>query len=235
MPRQVAPPTSGAHRPAPPSLNPHGSGDAWQDERPLDSGWDAPRWHDRFTMAQKLLASVLAVALLAAGLWVGGAFKRQATVTRVDWRTPVISGPVEIRVLSASYEPRDDGGQVTVLALCRLAVPSATRVQSLDVQQGVTLVLDNQVVPHDARRARFVWSSLSALDREELAPEVPATPCQITAHAPPTYRPGPIVDLVAFRQYYSERDQAQAGGPGWRVSRGGVRMSIPLVVLQQRR
>lgn len=207
-------------------------GALWMDDRPLLSEWDPPRWYDRFTLGQKLLALVVALALVVGGLWAGGALKPRATVDVVDWQTPVVSGPVEVTVLGATFDEDDE--RIDVRALCRLVVDSATRVQSDDVRRGVSLRTTEHPIRYEQRSVRFTWSSPDSLAREELAPGVQPTPCMISGKVPEGYKPEPSVALFAFRQYYSDRNEAQSGGPGWRVQRGGVMMVIPLVVVAKK-
>lgn len=208
----------------------------WVDPRPLDTDWDPPTWHDRFSLRAKAVAVVVALALVAAVTWLAGGFKPEATVTLVDWRTPAVSGPVEITIQRAVYEAGTEYSEpeVTIEALCRLVIDSATRVQASDVRNGVQMTFDGAVIARDARYVKFGPSTSSATARTELSPGVQATPCIIKGDLPANQDPVAFVQVIIQNQKWTNRGFASGDEEQWVVVRGGVAMRVPVTVLAER-
>ena len=207
----------------------------WVDPRPLDSDWDPPKWHDRFRSGTKVAAILTALAMLAAFTWLAGGFRPESTVTAVDWRTPAVTGPVEISILRAIYEPGSEysAPRVTIEALCRLVVDSATRVQSSDVRNGVAMSFDGLVIARAERYVKFGPSPSSATPRTELSPGVGPTPCIIKGDLPPNQAPVAFVQVMVLNQKWANQGFASAGAEQWVVVRGGVSMKVPVTVLAE--
>lgn len=207
----------------------------WVDPRPLDSDWDPPKWHDRFRPGTKLAAVITALAVLAGLTWAAGGLRPQATVTAVDWRTPAVTGPVEITVLRAIYQPGTEYSEpeIIVEALCRLVVDSATRVQSSDVRSGVGMTFGGLVVAQAERYVKFGPNTSSATARDELSPGVEPTPCIIKGDLPPNQGPEPFVQLLVLNQKWTNQGFASGESEQWVVVRGGVSMKVPVTVLPE--
>lgn len=209
-------------------------GRPWRDPHPLNPDWDPPRWHDRFPARVKVAALVVVLALVAGGLWGAGAFERESTVHEVDWRTPVVTGPVEVTVLRALFEDSEySKPKVRLEALCRLVVPSATRVQSLDLKQGVGLTFDGKPVKYEKRYVKFGTDGSDGVDRMDLAPRVQPTPCMIEGELLETQGAAPFVRVAFLNQQYVARGFAAKGEKQWVVVRGGSVMNVPVQVLPQ--
>lgn len=229
VPGAVAPDQDPASQPTPTRVATGEPTKIWTDDSPLSSDWDPPRWHDRFSFGTKALATLLVAVLAGIGLYAGGAFERASTVRTVDWRTPAVTGPIEITVQGATYEKSSFRTTINIHALCRYVYHTATRNQTLDVQQGVSArLMDGRQITYDNRYVSF--GNPGGMARKELGPGTGPVPCRIQLTVPKDYQKAHShVQLFIFQQRYSDSDAVQAGGPGWRVSRGGVTMGVPVV------
>ena len=212
--------------------HPDAGNPVWDDQQALSSGWDPPAWHDRFRLRTKVAALVLALALVVGVLYAVGGFRPEATVTEVDWRTPVVSGPVEITVLRAVYEDTEySDPEIKIEMLCRLAVDSATRVQVSDARRGIGLDFDAQTIPYNDRYMSFGPDESGALPRWELAPGVGPTPCYLKGDLPEGQQPAPFVRVLVFNQKYAQRGFAAGTEKQWTVVRGGHALTVPVEIL----
>ncbi|MGA4670043.1 hypothetical protein ACPCG0_09640 [Propionibacteriaceae bacterium Y1923] len=213
------------------------AGQVWIDHGPLDTDWDPPTWHDRLPLRLKVLALVVALALLVGLAWLVGGFKPEATVKPVDWRTPVVAGPVELTLERALFEPGSEyrDPRIIIEARCRLAVESATRVQTSSVRDGLAVRVDGQTISGSRELyVAFGANNSAATNRFELSPGVEPTPCYIQATLPANSAPTATVQLLVFNQQYVERGFVAAGEKQWVVVRGGALMTLPVSVVPER-
>lgn len=207
----------------------------WIDARALDPDWDPPTWHDRYRLRTKVLAIIAALALVAGITWLAGGFKPEATVTDVDWQTPSITGPVEITMLRAVYHPGSEYTEpdITIEAMCRLVIDSATRVQATDVRQGIGMTFDGKPILRAERYVKFGAAPSSVIPRGELSPGVGPTPCIIKGELPANQKPVAFVQVAILHQKWTNRGFASGDSEQWVVVRGGVRMKVPVTVLPE--
>lgn len=208
----------------------------WVDPQALDSDWDPPAWHDRFRLRTKVLALLVAVALLAGLIWLADGFTPEATVKPVDWRTTVVTGPVEITLERALFEEGSEYSdpRITFEARCRLVTASASRVQASDVRDGLAVVFAGTTISGSPDVfVQFGATDSSATSRDELAPGVEPTPCSIRVDLPENQGPQATVRLLVFNQKYVDRGFAAAGEKQWVVVRGGALLTVPVSVMAE--
>ena len=187
------------------------------------------------TAARVLLAAVLVLAVLVAGLWAAGGFQTRQTLIDKQAGEPLDLGPVELTVQQAiSYDFAGEA-QIEVPASCRLTTgQSAGTVHYAIARNSFAGVRVNGEVQLSSE----VMMTLGVDDglyfgqtREVLSPGVPAVPCVLRFTLPLAALDADTVTVLLWQLQFTEQSNVkndQETSKTWNASSDGYRVQLPL-------
>lgn len=187
------------------------------------------------TAAKVLLAAVLALVVVIAGLWAAGGFQTRQTLVDKQAGEPLDLGPVELTVQQAiSYDFAGEA-QIEVPASCRLTTEQSAGTVHYAIARnsfaGVRVNGEVQLSPEVMMTLGVDDGLYFGQTRQILSPGVPAVACVLRFTLPLAALDADTVTVLLWRLQFTEQGNVkndQDTSKTWNASSDGYRVQLPL-------
>lgn len=182
-----------------------------------------------------LLAAVLALVVVVAGLWAAGGFQTRQTLVDKQAGEPLDLGPVELTVQQAiSYDFAGEA-QIEVPASCRLTTEQSAGTVHYAIARnsfaGVRVNGEVQLSPEVMMTLGVDDGLYFGQTRQILSPGVPAVACVLRFTLPLAALDADTVTVLLWRLQFTEQGNVkndQDTSKTWNASSDGYRVQLPL-------